>query len=934
MFAAAKLLFICLAMLLAPLSHAQDAVTLQLKWHHQFQFAGYYAAKALGYYGQAGLDVTIKPVELNSNPAEEVTSGRAQFGIASTDLLLLRDKKQAVVALASVFQHSPYVLLAMRRSGIESVHDLVGKTVLIDPFATEILAYLKNMGVPVDRLNLVYANDYTYEDLVSGRADAYAGYITNDPFYLDQVGANYLSFIPRSVGIDFYGDSLFTTEQQVKDYPERVEAFRRASLLGWEFAVSHPEKVIDIMIERGWASESDRPKLRFEAEKIIQIIRPDLVEIGYMHEGRWRHVVNTYADLGMLPRNMSLDGFLYGKKAELLPSWALWILGLFSLIALLAGGFAAYVHRAKQRLEAQISQRERAENAELRLAGAVYQSLGDALLLTDERNLIVSANPAFTQMTGYPVADLIGRHPGMLLSERDSVELMEKIQRGLTETGQWSGAADVIGKDGKASSKHLFMRVLKDDDGFPMRHICIFSATENDKSKDDTIWNSIHLDPLTGLPNRKLFLQTLHELVEHQGVGRKRSFSVLMLDIDRFQEVNQVLGHHVGDQVLMETASRLRSCLDQDAFLARFGGDEFAIVTSGVDNPTLVEVIAQRLLAAVAEPYLSATLPFYLSASIGIGQYPKDSDSVDRLIQLSEQAMSVAKETGRNRRVYFSASMQEAAFERVRLTNDLRRAISDDELFLEYQPIVNLATGSIDKAEALLRWRHPSEGLISPAKFVPLAERSGLILEIGRWAFQQACCQLAVWRKTHHLQLSINKSPMEFHQENPLGMDEIDFLRSIGLPGNAVAVEITEGLLLDTSDAVGEKLASMRTAGIQLSLDDFGTGYSSLAYLQKIDIGFLKIDRAFVKNLEFSVADQTLCRAIVMMAHGLGIKVIAEGVETLAQASLLANLECDYGQGYYFSRPVSPEAFEQLCDKGIPVAWATPANAKLIGSQT
>jgi len=347
--------FWLLAAMFSSTSWAQDRVTLQLKWHHQFQFAGYYAAQALGYYGAAGLEVTIQPVDLNENPAEAVLSGRAQFGIASTDLLLLRNRGEPVVVLASVFQHSPYVLLAMRRNGIESVHDLVGKKVMLDPFATEVLAYLKSVGVPIETLQIIQANDYTCEDLLKGRADAYAGYITNDPWYLDQQGAAYLSFLPRSAGIDFYGDTLYTTENQIRQHPERVAAFRDASIRGWEYAVQHPEQVIDLMIANGWAQPEDRSKLQFEAAKVIQLIRPDLVEIGYSHASRWRHVISTYADMEMLPRDMSLDHFLYGETSPLLPRWVLVTLLFVSAVAAASGGLAAWAHRNNQRLSAQIA---------------------------------------------------------------------------------------------------------------------------------------------------------------------------------------------------------------------------------------------------------------------------------------------------------------------------------------------------------------------------------------------------------------------------------------------------------------------------------------------------------------------------------------------------------------------------------------------------
>jgi diguanylate cyclase (GGDEF)-like protein/PAS domain S-box-containing protein len=906
------ILFVLLSLGLTGTALGLERVALQLKWHHQFQFAGYYAAKTLGYYEQAGLDVEIRPVDLDRDPLQEVLRGNAQFGVASTDLLLQRNSGKPVVALATIFQHSPYVLLAMRRNGIETVHDLVGRKVLIDPFATEVVAYLRTMGVPLERIELIEANNYTFEDLLSGRADAYAGYSTNDPFYLSRAGATFMSFLPRSAGIDFYGDNLFTVEEQLERFPDRVAAFREASLRGWKYAVDHPEQVIDLMIRHGWGKEEDRTKLRFEAEKIGQIIRADLVEIGYNHEARWRHIVETYADLGMLPRDMSLDGFLYGRRSPLLPVWAFWGLGIFSSLALLSAGFSLYVHRAKKRLESQIAQREKAENAELKLAGAVYQSLGDALMVTDQQAGIVSVNPALSRMTGFDAKELIGRRSELLFETSQREDVASRIRQGLEQAGQWSGPVSIARRAGGPMRSHLFVRAIKDDAGESIRNFCIFSPLEADKSKDDTIWNSLHLDPVTGLPNRRLFVQELREATERQRSDAVAPVTVMMIDIDRFKEVNDALGHHMGDMVLVETARRLRGCVTAEASIARFESDKFAIrLVDGSIPERAVETIVQRVLAAMAEPFNAPQLPFHLSASIGIAQFPKDSDSAERLLQLAEQAMFFAKESGRNRRVYFSASMQEAATERARLTNDLRNALEFGELHLEYQPIVELATGRIAKAEALLRWQHPVDGSISPSRFIPLAERSGLIVPIGRWAFREACRQLVQWRREHDLQLSVNRSPLEL-QQDATDSEEAAFIRAIGLPGSAIAVEITEGRLLDTAGVVGERLGRIRAAGMQIALDDFGTGYSSLAYLQKMDVTYIKIDRAFVRDLESNASNRTLCLAMIRMAQGLGIEVIAEGVESAAQATILSELGCRFGQGFHFSVPLSAQAFEAL----------------------
>ena len=319
-------------------SRALEPVVLQLKWHHQFQFAGYYAAKELGFYKDAGLEVTINPVSQDSNPIDNVLEGRAQYGVGSNDLLLKRQSGKPVVALAVIFQHSPYVLLAAKKPGIQTVHDLAGKRVMLDPFAEEIVAYLRAVGLPEDKLNSFASNDYSASDLISGKADAYAGYSTNDPYYLEKAGFPYLSFTPQSVGIDFYGDNLFTTESEVSQHPERVKAFLDASLRGWHYAVENPVKMVDLMIERNYLPRSEKDKLLFEAEKSIQLIRSDLVPIGFMHEGRWQSIANTYASRGMLSSDFSMKGFLYRPNQAWLPTWLVYtfaiVLGISALLAL------------------------------------------------------------------------------------------------------------------------------------------------------------------------------------------------------------------------------------------------------------------------------------------------------------------------------------------------------------------------------------------------------------------------------------------------------------------------------------------------------------------------------------------------------------------------------------------------------------------------
>jgi len=329
-----------------------------------------------------------------------------------------------------------------------------------------------------------------------------------------------------------------------------------------------------------------------------------------------------------------------------------------------------------------------------------------------------------------------------------------------------------------------------------------------------------------------------------------------------------------------------------------------------------VERVAQNILHKLSEPFQLGEELAYVTTSIGITMYPDDATEIDALLKNADQAMYSAKQLGRNRCSYFTQSMQEAAQTRMRLANDLRVALARDQFRVYYQPIVDLATGATYKAEALIRWQHPQYGLISPAKFIPVAEETGLIVEIGDFVFLEAARQCQIWRASSHpaFQVSINKSPVQFRNERAR-KSWGGQLKALNLPGQSIAVEITEGLLMDANTTITDKLLQFRDAGIQVSLDDFGTGYSSLSYLQRFDIDYIKIDQTFVRNLTPGSNDLALCEAIIVMAHKLGMKVVAEGVETVTQRNLLSAAGCDYGQGYLFSKPLPVGEFESFLKK-------------------
>jgi diguanylate cyclase (GGDEF)-like protein/PAS domain S-box-containing protein len=431
------------------------------------------------------------------------------------------------------------------------------------------------------------------------------------------------------------------------------------------------------------------------------------------------------------------------------------------------------------------------------------------------------------------------------------------------------------------------------------------------KAAEEQAWQRANFDTLTGLPNREFLHERLEQLLAAAS-PLQQPLSLMLVDLDHFKEVNDTLGHNKGDQLLIEAARRIRACVRDSDVVARMGGDEFTIILPRLGQPQRVERIAQQVLGQLAEPFVLDGERVYLSASIGITRYPHDALNIEDLLKAVDQALYVAKGAGRNRFSYFTPELQAQAQQRVRLSNDLRLALDRGQLALHYQPIVDLGTGRISKAEALLRWQHPERGWVSPAEFIPVAESTGLIDEIGDWVFRTAAAQVQQWRSRLDagFQISVNRSPVQFRSANRRGLDWVRTLAEMALPGEAIVVEITEGLLLDATDDVARQLLAFRDAGIVVAMDDFGTGYSSLSYLQQMDIDLLKIDRRFVAALGEGESSGALCKAIIVMAHQLGLKVVAEGVETAAQAEWLRQAGCDFAQGYHYARPLPPEAFE------------------------
>lgn len=561
-----------------------------------------------------------------------------------------------------------------------------------------------------------------------------------------------------------------------------------------------------------------------------------------------------------------------------------------------------------------VTQRRDLEES-MRMANLIYQTSLEAIVVTDEANLIVDANPAFSRQTGRSLREVSGTRPALFESNMHDSCFYERLWQTLLAEDHWEGEILERAENGAINAKYVDIRVIRHPDGRIHRHVLQFHDISEQKEKDELIWRQTNFDALTGLPNRRLFLDRLtQDLKKAQGAGQ--GLGVLLLDLDRFKDINDSYGHARGDAALVELTRRLARCVSPEATIARLGGNMFALVVDEFEGRRHLETTADAVIGAMAAPLdLGGEAVAYVSASVGISVFPDDGMDAAELVRNAEHAVYLAKSAGRGRFQYFTPALQQHARERLSLTNELRAALARKQLQVHYQPIVETATGRIRKAETLLRWQHPELGMISPARFIPLAEETGLIHEIGEWVLVEAIASIERWRRVYgvDVELSVNVSPVQFEQHAKLPW--LTRVVNAGLPPNSLTIELTEGVLVSDAAQVTRCLDALHAAGARVSIDDFGTGFSSLSYLKQFDVDYLKIDKSFIDRLTEDGSDRALTEAIVDLAHRLGIETIAEGVETGAQRAILAALGCDYIQGYHFSPAVPREAFERLLER-------------------
>lgn len=565
---------------------------------------------------------------------------------------------------------------------------------------------------------------------------------------------------------------------------------------------------------------------------------------------------------------------------------------------------------------------------ELELGAIVFHNSHEAIAVADPGGRILTVNEAFTRMRGYSPEEIVGKAPRVYNAGLDDANIYDAIWEQLHATGQWQGELWSRHKDGQVIAEYRSIAAAYGPDKRVRYYIEIGTDITETKKAEELAWRQGNYDALTGLPNRHLFLERLGQVIErarHADGG----FTLLVIDLDRFKDVNETLGHSSGDLILKEAARRLIGRTGETDTVARFGADEFAILLrsahgAGAD-PQAAGRAAQSIIEAMAEPFLIGEETLHLSASVGITHYPEDAVDMESLVKHANQAMYTAKQQGRNRYAYFSHIMQERAQARRQLIKDLRVGIAAGQLEVHYQPIICLDTGQMQKAESLARWTHPEKGSISPAEFIPLCEETGLIVELGEQIFKTVVDDVGRWIRDGHadMQVSINVSPVQLLSGHEVCERCFRMAREANIPDRTLVVEVTESMLLDNNPFVIQQLRQIVDHGMELALDDFGTGYSSLSYLKKFNFHFLKIDRAFVMHLAAGTTDYALCDAIITMAHKLGMQVIAEGVETVEQARLLRQAGCDFGQGMLFSPPVPAEVLSGWLGGSTP-PWTGP----------
>jgi len=593
---------------------------------------------------------------------------------------------------------------------------------------------------------------------------------------------------------------------------------------------------------------------------------------------------------------LSSDDYLRDWRAEVR---ALTALGALVLLAYVAGG-ALLWHMLAQNRQA----RRRIE-----LLAKVFDNSAEAIMVTDKQYKVVEVNPAFLKQTGHRLANVLGRGASLMNTARTTAQDLRDIEERLRADGVWRGELWVCAHDGHEYPAWMSISLVRSaDGGITHRIISTVDITAQKQIEEQIRHLALH-DTLTQLPNR---VNLLGRIVQALAAARRDDTAVAMLfiDMDRFKNINDTLGHHVGDGLLVQVGTRLRALVRDSDIVARLGGDEFVVVLTDCERPgeRAATKVARNILSTLGLPYQVSGHVLHSTPSVGISLFPGDGEDADTLMRNADSAMYQAKADGRHCYQFFTADMNQITSERLALEAGLHDAIERHELYLHYQPQLDLRSGVVVALEALVRWRHPTLGIVPPLKFIPIAEDTGLIETIGDWVLNEALRQLAQWRRTGHdaLRVAVNLSAQQMRGDRFVAQVS-QALQRHRLPGNALELEITESVAMHDPARTAVLLRQLRNHGVALAIDDFGTGHSSLAYLKRLPLSCLKLDRSFVMDIEHDPNDAAICTATIQLAHSLGLGVVAEGVETAEQLEFLRRLGCDVVQGYFISQPIATD---------------------------
>ncbi|NGP44248.1 EAL domain-containing protein [Bacillaceae bacterium SIJ1] len=542
----------------------------------------------------------------------------------------------------------------------------------------------------------------------------------------------------------------------------------------------------------------------------------------------------------------------------------------------------------------------------LELAVKVFENMLEGIIIIDKEHKVHHVNPAFTKITGYDQSDVLGKGLNFMYTEKNGIDFFKKVQSILKEKGEWKGEVWSRRKDGGLYANRVSATGVLNEEGEIAYYVAAFSDCTTQKNKEDYLYKLAHVDVVTQLPNRRSFEERL-EMAIHTAREYNKKVALIFIDLDCFKKVNDEYGHTVGDKLLRMVGERLEKLLGDHATVGRWGGDEFTLILENCHDLSEVTATAKSIHDALAKPFLLDEGLQHIKPNIGISVYPEDGLQADELIEKADKAMYIAKKEEHRFR-YYSKSVVDVHSSVNQLSDRIKQGMADNEFFLLYQPQLSLATGKLVGMEALLRWNKKGEGLVSPAEFIPLAEETGQIVELGAWVIQMVCEQIQCWAEETRLTypVSINISALQL--EDPHFVEKVKhIISSTGIEAAYLRFELTESVFIKDQERMIQRLNECKELGIQFALDDFGTGYSSLSYLKRLPVNELKIDQSFLKDMLLDGSNATIVSAVIDIAHSLGIRVVAEGIELEDQELFLKKQNCDVGQGYLYSRPIPGE---------------------------